>query len=159
MTKDELSNLTGFKFDEVTMKFKEGHNLRKVQQLQSWPEDKKGNKVIGGRLVDGKIVRKKINPIRYPGGKFMMLKHILPLIPEHLVYVEPFIGGGTVYWNKPLVKNNIVNDLSGNVVNFYRQLKTNKDELVFQLKSLLHSRQLYNECKKWLKTKQDNILD
>ncbi len=29
-------------------------------------------------------------PISYYGGKQMMLKNILPLIPEHKIYIEPY---------------------------------------------------------------------
>lgn len=36
-------------------------------------------------------------PISYYGGKQSMLKHILPIIPEHTIYVEPFFGGGAVF--------------------------------------------------------------
>ena len=32
-------------------------------------------------------------PITYYGGKQTMLKHILPLIPSHTLYTEPFWGG------------------------------------------------------------------
>lgn len=32
-------------------------------------------------------------PITYYGGKQKMLKIILPMIPEHDIYVEPFFGG------------------------------------------------------------------
>lgn len=32
-------------------------------------------------------------PISYYGGKQTMLKHILPLIPQHRVYTEAFCGG------------------------------------------------------------------
>lgn len=35
-------------------------------------------------------------PVSYYGGKQMMLKEILPLIPEHKIYVEPFFGGGVL---------------------------------------------------------------
>lgn len=45
----------------------------------------------------------KINlstPISYYGGKQSMLPHILPLIPKHEIYVEPFFGGGAVFWAK-----------------------------------------------------------
>lgn len=32
-------------------------------------------------------------PISYYGGKQNMLKDILPLIPEHTIYIEPYFGG------------------------------------------------------------------
>lgn len=28
------------------------------------------------------------------GGKRRLLRYILPLLPEHTTYVEPFVGGG-----------------------------------------------------------------
>lgn len=31
-------------------------------------------------------------PISYYGGKQNMLKHILPLVPEHKTYIEPYFG-------------------------------------------------------------------
>ena len=31
-------------------------------------------------------------PISYYGGKQNMLKHILPLVPEHKMYIEPYFG-------------------------------------------------------------------
>ncbi len=36
----------------------------------------------------------KKTPISYYGGKQNMLKHILPIIPKHEIYVEAFFGGG-----------------------------------------------------------------
>lgn len=35
-------------------------------------------------------------PITYYGGKQSMLKNILPLIPPHNVYNEPFAGGAAL---------------------------------------------------------------
>lgn len=32
-------------------------------------------------------------PISYYGGKQTLLKHILPLIPNHKLYTEAFCGG------------------------------------------------------------------
>ena len=40
-------------------------------------------------------------PISYYGGKQMLLKHILPLIPEHTLYTEAFCGGCAVLFAKP----------------------------------------------------------
>ncbi len=36
----------------------------------------------------------------YYGGKTNMLKHIMPLFPPHETYIEPFFGGGAVFWAK-----------------------------------------------------------
>ena len=54
-------------------------------------------------------------PISYYGGKQKMLKHILPLIPQHHLYVEPFFGGGAVFWAKEPCEVEIINDYNDNV--------------------------------------------
>ena len=82
-------------------------------------------------------------PISYYGGKQSMLKYILPIIPEHEVYVEPFFGGGAVFWGKEPVKAEIVNDYNGLVVNFYEQLSTNFEELKKRIYATPYSRDAY----------------
>ena len=39
-------------------------------------------------------------PITYWGGKQQLLPKILPLIPLHRQYCEPFFGGGALYFAK-----------------------------------------------------------
>ena len=34
------------------------------------------------------------------GMKYPMADDIISHFPEHLIYVEPFVGGGGVYWKK-----------------------------------------------------------
>lgn len=63
-------------------------------------------------------------PIAYYGGKQTLLPVIMPLIPPHERYIEPFLGGGAVYWTKQPSKVEVVNDLDGFVTNFYRIVKT-----------------------------------
>ena len=41
-------------------------------------------------------------PITYYGGKQTLLKYLLPLIPQHKLYCEPFFGGGAVFFAKPM---------------------------------------------------------
>lgn len=36
-------------------------------------------------------------PISYYGGKQNLISEILPLMPKHTQYVEPFIGGGQYF--------------------------------------------------------------
>ncbi len=43
-------------------------------------------------------------PITYYGGKQKLVSKILPLIPEHKLYAEPFVGGAAVFFGKPKVK-------------------------------------------------------
>jgi len=85
-------------------------------------------------------------PISYYGGKQMMLKDILPLIPEHDMYVEPFFGGGAVFWAKEPAKTEVINDVNGNIVNFYSVLKHNYFDLVKALQKTLHSRDTYKRA-------------
>jgi DNA adenine methylase len=78
-------------------------------------------------------------PITYYGGKQKMLKYILPLIPEHRIYSEPFFGGGAVFWAKEPAKVEFINDHNGEVINFYRVLKQDFSKLKSELDVTLHS--------------------
>lgn len=77
----------------------------------------------------------------------MMLKEILPLIPEHSLYCEPFCGGAAVFWAKEPSKVEVINDLNTEVINFYRVLKLHFDELYSLVQSTIHSRQLYDDAR------------
>lgn len=83
-------------------------------------------------------------PITYYGGKQSMLRHILPRIPEHKVYVEPFFGGGAVFFAKPPSKAEVINDSNQMVVNFYEVVKTNFKELKEKIEATLFSRAMYS---------------
>ena len=85
-------------------------------------------------------------PITYYGGKQRMLPHILPLIPNHDIYTESFLGGGAVYWAKAPAKVEVINDTSGAVVAFFRVLKGDFDALQGELELTLHSRSLYEDA-------------
>ena len=78
-------------------------------------------------------------PLTYYGGKQQMLKHILPLIPEHMIYDEPFFGGGAVFFAKQPAKVEFINDTNGEVVNFYRVIKRDFDNLKQEIDCTLHS--------------------
>lgn len=85
-------------------------------------------------------------PISYYGGKQRMLRHILPLIPNHLVYTEPFCGGAAVFWSKAPSKVEVINDLNDELINFYIVLKTRFKELSKLVQCTLHSRKLHKQA-------------
>lgn len=65
----------------------------------------------------------------YPGAKWTLQKKIVPLIPEHTTYLEPFFGSGAVFFNKPVSKIETINDLNGRVINFFEICRKKPEEL------------------------------
>ena len=72
----------------------------------------------------------KVIPFGWYGGKFSHLAWLLPLLPECHHYCEPFAGSGSVLLNRPPSQVETYNDLDGEVVNFFRVLRDEKDRLV-----------------------------
>lgn len=93
-----------------------------------------------------KLSKFKRYPISYYGGKNQMLKHLLPLIPEHTLYCEPFIGGGAKYWAKEPSKIEVINDKNEFITNFYKVIKTNYAALADKIKVTLHSKASHKEA-------------
>lgn len=63
------------------------------------------------------------------GGKFSHLKWLLPLLPKAHHYCEPFGGSAAVLINREPSPVETYNDIDGEVVNFFRVLRNNKEEL------------------------------
>ena len=74
---------------------------------------------------------KHLKPIlRWVGGKSRVSKNIIKIMPEHSVYDEPFIGGGGLFFAKPLTEKNYINDKNSNLINMYNKIKNiSQDEL------------------------------
>lgn len=85
-------------------------------------------------------------PITYYGGKQTLMKYLLPLIPDHRIYCEPFFGGGALFFAKPKSEVEVINDSNGEVINFFKVLKTKFSALQKEIQSTLHSRDLYKKA-------------
>lgn len=64
------------------------------------------------------------------GGKYSHLDWLLPLLPPAIHYCEPFGGSAAVLLNREPSPVETYNDLDGEVVNFFRVLRDNKDALI-----------------------------
>lgn len=64
------------------------------------------------------------------GGKFSHLKFLLPLLPQTKHYCEPFGGSAAVLLNREPSPVETYNDIDSELVNFFRVLRNQKDELV-----------------------------
>jgi DNA adenine methylase len=74
------------------------------------------------------------SPFRYAGGKFYARKLILAHVPSHTTYIEPFAGGGSIFFAKTKVKFNQLNDIDSELVNVYLTIRDTPDELIYFLK-------------------------
>jgi len=64
------------------------------------------------------------------GGKYSHLDWLLPLLPKATHYCEPFGGSAAVLINREPSPVETYNDIHGEVVNFFRVLREQKDALV-----------------------------
>lgn len=99
-------------------------------------------------------------PINYYGGKVQLLPKLLPFIPEHGIYCEPFFGGGALFFAKKPAEIEFINDINKQVVNFYkvakRQFAALKDEVdvtLYSEEQFLQARSIYFE-----KEQSDDVL-
>ena len=72
--------------------------------------------------------------LKYPGAKNRIEEWICNYIPPHEVYVEPYFGSGTVFFNKRPARIETLNDLDGNVVNYFKVVREQPEELGRMLK-------------------------
>ena len=75
------------------------------------------------------LKREKLIAFGWYGGKFSHLEWLLPLLPECHHYCEPFSGSGAILLNRDPSPVETYNDLDGEVCNFFRVLRDQKDTL------------------------------
>lgn len=67
------------------------------------------------------------------GGKYSHLDWLLRLLPKAHHYCEPFGGSAAVLLNRAPAPVETYNDIDGEVVNFFRVLREQKDELIYAI--------------------------
>ena len=77
------------------------------------------------------------SPFRYAGGKFYARKLILAHIPKHSSYIEPFAGGGSIFFAKNKVEFNQLNDIDSDLINVYLTIRDKPEDLINFLKKRL----------------------
>lgn len=77
------------------------------------------------RVSDGKVIA-----FGWYGGKFSHLNWPLPLLPKAQHYCEPFAGSAAVLLNREPSPVETYNDIDGEVVNFFRVLRDQKEALI-----------------------------
>lgn len=84
--------------------------------------------------------------LKYPGAKWRIAKWIIDFMPKHKVYLEPFFGSGAVFFNKEPAHIETINDIDGDVVNFFKICQERTEEFAELLELTPWSRQEYYEA-------------
>lgn len=74
--------------------------------------------------------KRKLIAFGWYGGKFNHLDWLLPLLPVCHHYCEPFAGSAAVLLNREPSPVETYNDIDGEVVNFFKVLRQQKEALV-----------------------------
>ncbi len=67
--------------------------------------------------------------VPYFGGKARVADKIIKTFPKHKTYVEPFVGGGSVYWADTQADKYVINDLNKDIYNLYKTAKNSPNTL------------------------------
>ncbi|MCZ2158998.1 DNA adenine methylase [Bartonella sp. 220] len=93
---------------------------------------------------------KSVDPIipaaAYIGGKSRLAKTITKIIEgiPHSIYAEPFVGMGGIFFRRKLIPPiEVINDRSGDVVNFFRVLQRHYHPFMDLLKFQITSREAF----------------
>ena len=57
------------------------------------------------------------------GGKGNLVRRLLKFVPKHDAYLEPFFGGGSLFFAKEPAKIEVINDIDHDLMNFYAVLR------------------------------------
>jgi DNA adenine methylase len=77
----------------------------------------------------------------------MSVKRIVARMPAHTCYCEVFAGAGWVLFGKTPSRVEVLNDLNGELMNFYRQVRLHPRRVVHLLESMPHSRALFEDLR------------
>lgn len=74
-----------------------------------------------------------VSSIKYLGGKRNEIQYFKKYIPDFDLYVEPFLGGGSVLFNL-LPEKAIVNDYDKLLIDYWKSVKYNCNDLIKEIK-------------------------
>jgi len=82
--------------------------------------------------------------LNYPGAKWGMAQEIVQIMPPHRSYLEPFAGSLAVLFNKPRSAIETVNDIDGDIVNFFCVLRADPERLAREIDLTPYARAVVN---------------
>lgn len=106
--------------------------------------DKLAIRSIPASMFEPKVTRPAF---RYYGGKWNLAPWIISKFPRHQHYVEPCGGAASVLLQKSPSAIETYNDLSGDVVNFFKIVRERPEELAYAIEWTPWARSEYEQAK------------
>lgn len=84
---------------------------------------------MNSKVINGRLPRITKTPFGYFGSKHKLALPLIKHIPPHNAWVDAFCGSAAVTLAKLPAQIEIINDINGEIVNFFRQLRLNSHKL------------------------------
>lgn len=99
------------------------------------------------------------SPIRWFGGKGQQTSKLIPMIPDHRIYVEVFGGGASLLFAKDPSPIEIYNDLDSGLVNFFSVMRDadKLPKLYYLVSTTPYSREEYFRCRETWRACEDPV--
>ena len=82
------------------------------------------------KINSGKFIFQKVNaPFGYFGSKSKIALQLCRTLPPHYCWVEAFCGSAALTLNKAPAAIEVINDINGEIVNVFKQLRDNHQEI------------------------------
>ena len=85
--------------------------------------------------------------LRWYGGKWRIAPWIISHLPPHDAYCEPYGGAASILLRKPAAKVETWNDLHGRLVNFFRVLRAQPQDLIAAIDLTPYAREEYEAAR------------
>lgn len=100
-------------------------------------------KVIQQKFFDENKYIKAKPVLKWAGGKTQMLNILIESMPKKFnKYIEPFIGGGALFFELA-PENAIISDSNPELINMYKIIAEDVEELIFKLREMRNDEEFY----------------
>ena len=88
--------------------------------------------------------------LRWAGGKTWLIKHLASILPRNGFnnYHEPFLGGAATFFYLAPQKNSFLSDLNSELVDTYRAVRDDVDNVIDKLKNFSNDEESYYIARK-----------
>jgi DNA adenine methylase len=97
--------------------------------------------------------------LKWVGGKRRLIEDIIKLFPRDYherAYHEPFFGGGALFFHLEPIRGSI-NDVNNRLMNFYRVLRDNPEELIQEAGKYVYEKDEYYRLR--ARFNEDSLID